>query len=68
MASEVDLYIEQESCGGVDPVRLDETERPYVIFYAPSNTTQQFYLDEFGYRLSGKAKAAINNEEKEIAL
>jgi hypothetical protein len=52
----------------IDPVRLDELGKPYIYFYGPGKTLQRFYLEEHGYKLQGKVKAIINDEEKEIIL
>ena len=65
---EVQLYLEEESRREIDPVRIDETGRQYLTFYAPEGKLQRFYLDEHGYKLTGKVKAIIDNEEKEITL
>lgn len=68
LAEEIEIYIEEEYHGEIDPVRIDEEGRVYLIFYGPEKKLQNFYLDTAGYNLKGTIKAIINDEEKEIEL
>jgi hypothetical protein len=65
---EIQIYLDEEYSGEIDPIQLDENKKPYLLFYGPEKIIQKFYLDSAGYKLTGKVKASINNEEREITL
>ncbi len=50
---EIEGYQDEEFRSVVDPVRVDDQGRYYLVFYAPGGKTQRFYLDENGYKLDG---------------
>ncbi len=68
LAEEIEIYLEEEGNGEVDPVRIDDSGRLFIVFRAPGNKLQRFYLDEFGYKLTGRIRAIIDEKEKEIEL
>ncbi len=53
---EIGWYEEEERREEVTPVRKDSRGRYFIIFLAPGGGTQQFYLDEHGYVISGKVR------------
>lgn len=50
---EINLYLEEENRGEVDPVYVDNNDKPYILFYAPTKRVQKFFLEEHGYFLEG---------------
>lgn len=50
---EIDLYLEDEANGLVDPVCVGSQGRHFVVFNAPDGKTQKFYLEANGYFLKG---------------
>jgi len=68
LAQELEVYFEEEGAGEIDPVHIDTNGKLFLIFYAPHNKIQRFYLDEYGYSLHGKVNAIINNKETEVEL
>lgn len=50
---EIQLYQADEFNGIVDPVYVDKNGRHFIIFKAPNDGTQRFYLEENGYYLEG---------------
>lgn len=68
LAEEIEIYLEEERSGEVDPIHVDKNNRPYLNFIGPGKRTQKFYLEEHGYNLHGKTRAIINNQETEIEI
>lgn len=54
LETEIEIYKDEEWHGDIDLVYVDKDRRPYLLFNAPGNKTQKFYLDEYGYKLKGK--------------
>lgn len=50
---EIQLYRDYEFNNLVDPVYVDKNRRHFIIFNAPNDGTQRFYLEENGYHLEG---------------
>jgi hypothetical protein len=53
LADEIELYMEDESDGIVDPVYRDKTGRRFIFFNAPGGKVQKYYLEEDGYHFEG---------------
>lgn len=56
LESDVAWYTDEEVRGEVKPVHRDEAGRCYLLFSGPGGTTQTFYLEEHGLRLTGKVE------------
>lgn len=59
LEDEIQIYKDEEFLKEIDPVYLDKNRKPYLIFNAPRNKTQKYYLGEHGYKLKGKILAWI---------
>ncbi|MFA7419575.1 MAG: hypothetical protein WCZ90_07800 [Melioribacteraceae bacterium] len=68
LAKEIELYIEEERAGEIDPVRIDENGKIFLLFYNSNHELQRYYLDSNAFKSCKKIKAIVNNEEKEIKL
>ena len=68
LEDEIEIYKDEEWRGDIDPVYIDKDRRPYLLFNAPGNKTQKFYLDEYGYKLRGKVLALVKGKETWINL
>jgi len=68
LKAEIQIYKDEEWHKEIDPVYIDENRRPYLLFNAPGNKTQRYYLDDHGYRLKGKVLALINGKETSVSL
>jgi len=60
LEDEIEIYEEEERGETIDPVYIDKKGRIYLIFDAPRNKTQKYYLDLHGYKLKGEILTHIN--------
>jgi phosphoglucomutase len=61
---EIDLYLDDERDGIVDPVYVDKQGRHFIVFNAPNGGTQRFYLEENGYYFEGKIDEVRANDDE----
>ena len=64
LENEIEWYKEGERRNEVASVHIDEEGEPYVIFSSPDKKNRHFYLNRYGYQLTGLIQTFSNDEQK----